>query len=269
MFQFKPYPIYVVYSRQNQLDAQQQVIQLNRAGDYEWEKFVNNVALTTPDSDPASRAAAQKYEKTIADLLGRIHRNPIGRTLLDLLKKDVYIVPRSGGCYCAQTFPLDYETKQLDYTVGKGETYIWFDPNQDFRDDTLFHEFIHAYRYSYNKFQRRAMANNEYNTEEFLAHQMENIYRSSLNLPLLFTYHTGSVDSHPGEFGQKGSIYQHFLTNPEFIMVLKHFLDHEYFAMLVSNMSQADYNPFRDYKVLERMYLQRLGDPTIKSLPPF
>jgi hypothetical protein len=269
MFQFKPYPIYVVYSKQNQIDAQYSVIQLNRSKDYEWEKFTNNVALTSEDTDPRSRPHLIKYETAIRTLLKRIDGTEIGHALFRTLKSDVYVVPRPpGGCYCAQTYPLDYETRQLDYTIGKGDTYVWFDPNKDFQDDTLFHEFIHAYRFGFNKFERRTVANGEYNTEEFLAHTMQNIYRSSLKQPLLFTYNTGSVDGHPGEFGKMGSIYQHFLENPEFVMVLKYFLDHEYFAMLASKM-KAEFNPFRDYKILERMYLDRLGDPTIKSLPPF
>jgi hypothetical protein len=269
MFQFKPYPIYVVYSRQNQKDAQPQISQYYRDKEYEWQKYVTNVGITTEDTDPRSLPFARKYEADIRDRLKRIDGTEIGRTLFKQLKSDVWIVPRIGGCYCAQTYPLDYETKQLDYSIGKGDTYVWFDPNKDFEDDTLFHEFIHAYRYGFNKFERRAFANNEYNTEEFLAHTMQNIYLSSRKKPLLFTYNAGSVDGHPSEIGYMGSIYQHFLENPEFVMVLRYFLDHEYFAMLVSNMKSAQFNPFRDYKILERMYLERLGDPTIKSLPKF
>jgi hypothetical protein len=269
VFRFESYPIYVVYSKQNQLGYQALVSEFYKKGQYELQKFANNIGLLTPDSDAESRVDARRFDAEIRFLLRRIHATSIGRTLFRLLKADVWIVPRIGGCYCAQTYPLNYETQQLDYSVGQGEAYVWFDPNRDFQDDTLFHEFIHAYRYGVGKFNRRPMANNEYNTEEFLAHTMENVYRSLKGMPLLFTYQAGRVADHPSEQGRTGSIYQHFLTDPEFIMVLKHFLDHDDLAKLVAQIKQPEFNPFRDYKILERMYLDRLGEPGIKALPEF
>jgi hypothetical protein len=271
MTQFKPYPIHIVYSKHNQDDARGMVSRLNREKDYEWEKFANNAAITTEDSDPAYQKEVEDYHRDIHDRLKAIEKVPFGKMLLGLLKSDVYIVPWMPGkhCYCAQTRPLDYEIAPFDYSEGKGDTYIWLDPNDDFKDDTLFHELVHAYRYSAGKFSRRAMANNEYNTEEFLAHQMQNIYRSFKRLWLEFTYNDGTVARHPGKWGTKEEIYSHYTSDPDFVMVLKHFLDFDDFARMIGKLPYPDFNPFRDYKTLERRYLRALGDPKIKSLPAF
>jgi hypothetical protein len=274
-FQFKPYPIYVVYSKYNQLEREYDAAAFRRAGDYEGEKLARNVGITTPDTPyPVTVAEAQRYEDNIRLLLRRIQTTAIGKIFFPILKNDVWVVPKTsdhtnGGCYCAITLPLDYDTKNLNYVAGRGDSFIWFNPDSAFQDDTLFHEFIHAYRFGAGTFKQRMMANNEYNTEEFLAHVMQNIYRSLKGLPLLFTYSTGTVKHHPSEHGRTGSIYQHFLTNAEFIMVLKHFLDNDDLTKLVAKMKQPEFNPFRDYKILERMYLDQVGDPSIKTLPEF
>ncbi len=150
-------------------------------------------------------------------------------------------------CYCAQTYPLNYQTKPFEgYAFGSGDTYIFFNPNQDFSDDVLFHELIHAYRFSYNKFERFPV-NEEYNGEEFLAHHLQNVYLSCLKKELYFTYRSE-------EKADKKRIYQHFADTSELLKATEYFSTHEYLAMLAANTitnNIADYNPFRDYKQLK------------------
>lgn len=266
MIQFKPYRIYIVHSEHSQLRAESEIMELNRTKDYEKEKLANKTALTKTD-DPLWKEEIEKYEKGVCRMLERIHATAIGKLFFKILnpKTDIWIVPHTAKafkkCYCAQTFPLNYETKPFEgYTIGHGDSYVYFNPNKDFQDDTLFHELIHAYRYSYNKFERFSLANDEYNTEEFLAMMMQNIYLSlSGKLQLYYTYHDGSVNGHPSVWGTKSEIYDHFLDNAEFIMVLKHFLTHEYLAMLVANSLNADFNPFRDYSALETKLLKNIN----------
>lgn len=262
-----------MHSKHSQDDARGAVSRYNREGDYEWEKFANNAALTTEDSDPAYKKEVEDYHRDVLERLRKIEKVPFGKILLSLIKSDVWIVPWMPGkhCYCAQTRPLDYQIAPFDYSEGKGDTYIWFDPNSDFEDDTLFHELTHAYRYSAGKFHRRAMANNEYNTEEFLAHHMQNIYRSFKKLRLEFSYNPGAVPAsvHTGQWGTKSEIYKHFLDSADFVMVLKFFLDTDDLAKMVAKLPYPDFNPFRDYKTLEQRYIRALNDPKIKRLPPF
>src|SRR5258708_18690478 len=115
MTQFKPYPIYIVYSKHNQDDAQGEASRFNNEArrlereakrlnsdalrldskkEFEWEKFVENTALTTEDSDPAYQREAEDYHKNILERLKKIQGVPFGKMLLGLFKSDVYIVPR-------------------------------------------------------------------------------------------------------------------------------------------------------------------------------
>ena len=273
MPQFKKYPIYSVYSRHNQ-DAsratasayntearrlEKEAKRLNNDAlkreakeEFEWEKFVENTAITTEDADPAYRKEAADYHKAIFDRLTWIESVPFGGMLLRLFRSDVFIVPRLSDdkCYCAQTYPLDWDTDQ-GFAVGKGDTYIWFNPNKDFTDDVLFHELTHAYRYSVGRFNRIAMADNEYNTEEFYAHQMQNTYRSYKRLKLEFSYNN-TVASHPDPWGTKREIYDHFLSHDDFTKVLKQFLAADDFARTIARLNYPDYNPFRDYPSLQK-----------------
>jgi hypothetical protein len=276
MIQFKPYKIFVVYSEHSQLSTDYETTQLNRAGNYEQEKLVNNASLLKTDSNPLWKEDVIRYENTVLKMLEKIHRTPIGKMFFGILnpKADIWIVPKHANNvrekYSAMTHPLNYTTKPFNgYDFGYGDTYIWFTPNEALTDDTLFHEFIHAYRIGYNKFERFTMSNDTLNTEEFLAWLITNIYQSGCGKSQLnFKY--GS-----GELAFKDKIYESFIEDPESIMVLKHFLDHEYLAMLLANFPHAEFNPFRDYSMLEKKTFEWMNegkDPTKPELfiqPPF
>ena len=273
MVQFKKYPIYVVYSRHNQNDSRELASRYNREAmklekegarkndpamkaaarrEYEWEKLVENTALTTEDSDPRYKKEADKYRTDVINRLKLIEAVPIGKTLLSMFQNDVYIVPRPpGGSYAAQTYPLDWDTEQ-GFAFGKGDSYIWFEPNSDFKDDVLFHELTHAYRYSVGKFNRVSMADNEYNTEEFYAHQLQNMYRSYKGLWLEFSYSSSVTSPRGGKWGTKQEIYDHFLSHDDFANVLKQFLDTDDFVRSVRHLRFPDYNPFRDYPSIQK-----------------
>ena len=51
-----------------------------------------------------------------------------------------------------------------------------------------------------------------------------------------FVYTTPDGEVKSDQLASKDEIYKHFLDSPEFVMVLKHFLTHEYLAMLVANI---------------------------------
>lgn len=104
----------------------------------------------------------------------------------------VWINPQTDAmkkCSCAQTNPLNYEiqTGSVARLVGFGDTVIQFQP--ELGDDTLFHELVHAYRYSYKKFSPICIdvpnpkGSSCGSSEEFLAHQMENIHVSGESAP--------------------------------------------------------------------------------------
>ena len=151
--------------------------------------------------------------------------------------------------------------RDLPDPVGSGDTIIAFRP--ELGDDTLFHELVHAYRYSYNKFKHiKFNVSTEtlratQSIEEFFAHQMENMYLACRNRPLHLDYEWGYVAS-------KEEIYDFLASNAEMLMAIKSLLRHEYLAMLAAHSFTIPYNPFRDYKELEAEFLKG-GD--LKTLP--
>jgi len=263
MRKFAGYPIVVNYNLHTRLRSESEEVRLHEGRQYEKERQLSVKTNTTSDAKIENglyEVELDQYEATVCACLRKIEGNPVGRMVLGLLNKQttVWIVPESDAelkkCYCAQTGPLNYDI-QTDGSyargAGSGDTVIRFQP--ELGDDTLLHELVHAYRYSYNKYNPAYMhvqagqASADENSEEFLAHQMENIYLSQAKRPLKTDYRLGWV-------ADKSEIYDFLLNNTDTLMALKFFLRHEYMAMLAAHSLSADYNPFRDYGMLEAEY---------------
>jgi hypothetical protein len=273
MRKFLDYPIVINYSLHTQLRANSEMLRLHQTRQYEKEKQLVIKSYTTSDSTIENnlwKQEVERYESTVYQCLQTIVGNPVGKQVLGLVNKQttVWIVPKSDtdlkACNCAQTGPLNYEIpSDGSYArgVGSGDTVITFRP--ELGDDTLFHELVHAYRYSYNKFKpikfnvstERLRATQS--IEEFFAHQMENIYLSCRNRPLHLDYKWDWV-------ALKKEIYDFLASNTEMLMAIKSLLRHEYLAMLAAHSFTIPYNPFRDYKELEA---ECLKDSDMKTLP--
>ena len=268
MRKFGQYPIVVNYNLHTQARSENKEAALHKARDYEAERKLSIKTNTTSDSKIENnlwKEDIDRYEATICKCLQKIESNPVGRMVLGLINKQttVWIIPKSDAdlkqCFCSQTWPLNYEL-QMDGSVargvGSGDTVIQFRP--ELEDNTLFHELVHAYRYSYKKFQPMTIyyrveqtpgAQNAQSTEEFLAHQMENIYMSQGRRKLEMDYSYNKV-------ADKEEIYDFLTDNSDMLQTLKYFLHHEYLAMLAAHSFATDYNPFRDYAALEAKYLE-------------
>jgi hypothetical protein len=274
MRKFGAYPVVVNYNLHTQLRSRFQENDLYRKGRRQEEKQLYIKTTTSSDEVLENHLWKQdvdQYENTICQCLRKIESNPVGRMVLGLINKQttVWIVPETDDmkkCSCAQTNPLNYEIQpgSVARGEGSGDTVIQFQP--ELGDDTLFHELVHAYRYSYKKF--HPMFINVYDgstsaiqsTEEFLAHQMENVYMSQANRDLTLDYKWQSVAS-------KEETYNFLVENVEMLMTLKLFLRHEYLAMLVAHtFMNTEYNPFRDYPALEAKYLKDDSLPTLPEL---
>jgi hypothetical protein len=255
-----------------------------RAGRQDLEKELYMKTSTTSDETLENglyRVEVDEYESTVFRTLQTIEGNPVGRMVLGLINKKtvVWIVPETDDmkrCSCAQTNPLDYVPQQGSVArgVGFGDTVIQFDPKLG--DDTLFHELVHAYRYSYKKFSPicievppntdpRVKQSTCGSSEEFLAHQMENIYMSQANRPLTLDYYYHLDHESPG----KDEIYDFLLGHVDRLEALKYFLRHEYLAILAAHsLLSADYNSFRDYPMLEAKFLKAVSVDTLPELAP-
>lgn len=275
MRKFGAYPISVNYNLHTHLRSDGKEDELLRAGRAVEARELFIKTTTTSDSKLENNMWKQEmdqYEKTICEFLRKIEGNPVGRMVLNLINKEtrVWIIPKSEKemkqFYGALTFPLHYEIQKGSVTrgVGSGDTVIQFMP--DLGDDTLLHELVHAYRYSYDKFNplnvyySTQYASFTITSEEVLAHQIENIYMSQGRRPLTLDYKTLAA-------AEKKEIYDFLTANYFLLQALKFFLRHEYLAMLAAHtFTSTDYNPFRDYAALEAEYLKGALMPTLPEL---
>jgi hypothetical protein len=276
MRKFGAYPVVVNYNLHTRLRYKHNEVDFHEAGRYREERDLDIKVNTSSDATFENGLYAQElkeYEQTVCNCLRKIESNPVGRMVLGLINKQttVWIIPKSDqelkGCSCATTGPLNYDI-QTDGSyargAGSGDTVILFHPALG--DDTLLHELVHAYRYSYDKFHplqvyyRTQYASFTVRSEEILAHQIENIYMSQANRPLTLDYMTL-------EPAEKKKIYDFLEDNYFLLQALKYFLRHEYLAMLAANtFTSTDYNPFRDYAALEAEYLKDGLLPTVTEL---
>jgi hypothetical protein len=273
MRKFAGYPIVINYNVHTQLHNRAGEIRLHEARRYEEERRLSIKTNTTSDSKIENNLWKQeidRYEATIYQCLRKIGGNPVGRMVLGLLNTQttVWIVPTLDDdlkkCNCSQTGPLKYDIqKDGSYArgAGSGDTVIYF--RAELGDDTLLHELVHAYRYSRKKYHPMTInihtegRSRKENTEEFLAHQMENIYLSQGHRPLTMDYRWAVVS-------EKKAIYDFLQENTEMLQTLKFFMHHEYLAMLAAHSLTTDYNPFRDYAVLEA---ENLEGSSLRELP--
>jgi hypothetical protein len=276
MRKFGTYPVVVNYNLHTRLRNQYKENDFHRAGRYQEEKQLDIKVNTSSDATIQNNLYKQElneYEQTVCNCLKKIEGNAVGRMVLGLINKatTVWIVPKSDDqlkqCNCALTEPLNYDIQKdgsVARGVGSGDTVILFNPKLG--DDTLLHELVHAYRYSYNKFQpmnvdyRTDYASFAITSEEVLAHQIENIYMSQAKRPLTLDY----VSQAPAE---KKEIYAFLDDNYFLLQALKYFLRHEYLAMLAAHtFMSTDYNPFRDYATIEAEYLKGSVSDTLPEL---
>jgi hypothetical protein len=272
MRKFGAYPVVVNFNLHMQLRSDYKGKELYQAGRREEERQLFITTTTTSDSTIQNNMWKQEidqWETTVCQCLRKIEGNPVGRMVLGLINKQtkVWIIPETDDwkkCSCAQTFPLNYEIQpgSVARGAGSGDTVIEFTP--ELGDDTLFHELVHAYRYSYKKFSPMCLDIQTPkgpacgSSEEFLAHQMTNIYMSQANRPLTLDYYDSSV-------ALKDEIYEYLQDHVDRLEAVKYFLRHEYLAMLAAHTFTAvDCNPFRDYAMLEAKLLK---DFEIDALP--
>jgi hypothetical protein len=274
MIQFKPYPVFIVYSKHwYRINAEQRHAAFANGDDkLGWWLDSTGRDLQEIMSDNAS-AESLAYEKFILKALQSIDSTQVGTTLLTALRPDkpLYIIPgareRCPGKGSACAWQYEYEVK-----AGGGYR-LWYnseDWTQDNFDDVLFHELCHVYRGEFGRRLRSPQVTGEFpDIEEFYAFQLQNLLRSSRKKNSLQYTYLSRDRTHPSYMSNKSSIYQHIVDSPEHIMALKHLLNTDTLARLVSNWQSPEYNPFRDYKILERLSLERFNRDSNSGLRQF
>jgi hypothetical protein len=279
MLQFEQYPIYIVHSlhRQQAVEplwkqyANQKEAARDRAFDHlsreEWPKVRRDLQVVQEkdrmidavfqwqvidDLESKYKKEIAAYQNAIRNTLTTISRTSIGKRLLDLFgsSQKTYIIPQ------------DYDgpaKTQLATDEQGGGIRIMFSPQQFANvyvgpasvgsavEDTLFHELVHAMRYSQDRFFPRHLLNWDFNnnSEEFIAEQFANVYHSSRG-------ESDFYSTYRGEYRRKKQMYQYLEEDAELVMALKFYLKTEPLAKFAANLKQPDYNPFRDFNEIEK-----------------
>jgi hypothetical protein len=286
MLQFGTYPIYIVYSlhRQKAVEPlwgqyykERETAKKSAAQDLfkldfsklgrdlktanEKDRMIDAVFQwqVVEDLEPKYKKEIDVYEGTIKRTLTTISRTSIGKALLDLFgQTKTWIIPANWETPTAKT---DLATDEQG-----GGVRIMFNP-QAFTnvsvsprssgsavEDTLFHELVHAMRFSQDRYFRRPLIKWEFNhnSEEFLAEELANVYHSSRG-------ESDFYGTYLGPYKKKKEMYQYLAEDAELVMALKFFLKTEPLAKFTAKLNQPDYNPFRDYKEIEAQALKNFG----------
>ena len=284
MLQFENYPIYIVYSLHRQKAVRPQWDQFlaqrdaakDRAYDHlareefpkvrrdlevfrEKDRMIDAVFQweVVDDLETKYKTEIAAYQNTIKNVLTTISRTSIGKALLDLFSSQTktWIIPANWEVSTAVT---ERATEEQG-----GGVRVKFNP-EAFRnvyvgprsvgsavEDVLFHELVHAMRFSQNRFFPRHLMKWEFNhnSEEFIAEQLANVYHSSRG-------ESDFYGAYRGPDKRKKEMYQYLVEDGELVMALKFFLKTEPLAKFAANLKQPDYNPFRDYNEIEARSLR-------------
>jgi hypothetical protein len=287
MLRFQTFPIYVLYSLHRQRDisslwnqyfqekknaqenAVRQLVKLNFG---EMVRFLQiaqeknsliGAAMQwelVEDLDPKYRNEIREYEKTVERLLTIISHTSVGNYLLSMIKPDakVFVIPADWSQPTAVTWDRAEDEG--------GGIRIYFNPSAfrrifvsprrapaDEAEDTLFHELVHAMRKSNDRYGGKILMNRDFgNTEEFIATQIANIFHAARRRSDIY-------DSYHGEFRRKNEMYKYLIEDAELVMALKFFMQTEPLAKAAAFLHQPEYNPFRDFKQIERKSLKHYG----------
>jgi hypothetical protein len=288
MIQFKPYPIYVLYSLNRQKAVEplwkryysEQKVAEKRAVENlfqgEIKRFLRDMQIVTEkdsmvneairwqleeDISPKYDAEIKAYEQTIVSLLKKILKTQIGKMVFGRLggSQKIWIIPANWTTPKATTQKWEDEQGggiRISFNPGAFNS-IDISPGKstDESDETLFHEMVHAMRMSQGTYGGQVITTNYFvNSEEFIATQIENIYHSAVTANPRAVFST-----YNGPYKTKKEMYDFFVEHPELVMALKHFIETEDVARQAALMSTPDFNPFRDYKKIEARSLKAFG----------
>jgi len=287
MFQFSKFPIYVVYSKNWQKnlrrlwDSYSTDVWLARrsVSDNLLKMKISNLIRDSKrvhdgkrlilalrefeleeDIKPKYASEILAYENEIRQLLILISSTRIGQLLLNSLnqRSKIWIIPSLGPSHLAMTHPAlssEYDGIRIFFNPdGFHNTFVSPTATADAREEVLFHELVHASRFSNARFLPKPFTNesNFHNSEEFLAEQLANVYHSTRQKSKIYGLYNGG-------YASKDEAYKMFIENAEYIMALKYLLQTEPLVRQVAALKTPDYNPFRDYQKLEKESLKHHG----------
>ena len=265
MLMFEPYPITINGSRKDEAVRAPVVARFNRGEisedqkDDELRRLDPNKWDYVADSSPQ----AVHYEGRVKGLLSYVRSNTLGQCVLDMLRskgsRPVWIVPydsqdiREFGDGNARVgrVPWPYVRKHavlLKYSFDMF-TYAtkWGKDPGSRADEVLLHELVHVYRFANPSIQVRftpSLPGYE-DHEEFLAHQMSNVYRSMWGAKKFL------IDYRKKALGTAAQCEAALRSSRQLMDVLGSFLADDPLSRRVATLTTL-YNPFADFQRLKR-----------------
>lgn len=265
MIKFDPYPITINGSKKDEairapvlarfakgeITESQKIEELSRLQPNKWDYI----------ADPSPEAV--HYEGRVRALLSYIRSNTLGRCLLDILRTGgslpIWIIPydsedvemQGDGNAKVGMAPyvyinkhavrLAYSFEMFTYTTKWGK-----DPGSR-ADEVLFHEMVHAYRFANPSVHvRYTPALHGYDDhEEFLAHQMSNVYRSMWGAKKF------NLDYKKKTLTTAAECEAALRSSKPQMDVLDRFLGSDPLSKRVAKIKTL-YNPFADFERLKR-----------------
>jgi hypothetical protein len=257
MKKFDSYPIYINFTKK--VEGLPELLSMN----FE----------TVPDL-PSSES--RQYEDEIGRLLTLICSTRIGKFVLDSLNpgKKYWVVP-----FELSPFQNAQAATWLASRDEGGGVRVYFTPannrgdvaSGDLRfsdDDVLFHEFVHAYRFGQDGWEKRvdkSMNKDEYtDAEEFVALQLQNVYLSQRRSNRFYLNYRSQRRA------SKSWAYQAIANDPEVLRALRFWVQRDPLVAGVASWGvlAAPFNAFRDGPSLERIYHLQHDFPN-RQLPNF
>lgn len=264
MLKFDPYPITINGSRKDDEIRAKINARFEKGEITEIQKIEETVKAQPNQWDykPDSSPQAMHYEGRIKALLSYIKARTLGRCLLDMLSikgtLPIWIIPydsdqiemQGAGNANVTWAPEVYVGTKAVRVAYSFEFFVYSDFGKlpgSRPDEVLFHEMVHAYRYANPSVKTRyTSALPGYDDhEEFLAHQMANVYRSLQGAKKF------NLDYKKKKVTDAAECEAALRSSRQLIDALKLFLDNDPFTKAVAKLKTL-YNPFADFERLSR-----------------
>lgn len=222
-------------------------------------------------------ATAIKFEESVVRKLDIIYGTEIGRCIMAFINKQkkVWIIPAIENGQ-PTTFWGETSHDELNAKYGGGiriKFYPWEsgmpkNSYYDTDDDILFHELVHAYRDSHQRYGEQSRENNLdnlnnfTNEEEFIALCLQNMYRSARGNNRLYKAYGGNI------YGTQSEVQDYLFSRSSLVRSLDKAQQHDPFIKLVKNWKFPRFNPWRDFESLSKSFYSRDPFLSSKRLPP-
>jgi hypothetical protein len=264
MIKFDPYPITINGSKMDDAIRGMLAARVDKGEITETQKIEAEVRLNPNKwdyiADPSPWAV--HYEKRISALLSFIGANQVGRCLLNMLRTrgtfPIWIIPYDsaqvefGGAGNANVTwaPEEYvgtKAVRLAYSPEFFTYDSWGKMPGSRADEVLFHEMVHVYRYANPSIKKRISDSLPGYTdhEEFLAHQLSNVYRSTRGARKF------NLDYKEKKVATAAECEAALRSSKPLLDALAVFLGTDPLARAVAKQKTL-YNPFGDFERLKR-----------------